>query len=159
MTIQEYSAYYTDFLVTTLGPAVKREADSDIGLKNDQARQVDLENKKNGLIVLLLVAFIESNFLKKPVLTELRQFKAPKTGIPNSVDPLHLSCFVYLRDCFAHDPQAVLLPGGQNTTDIKNAVSKGLFPWVTISGSSIKVGSEGILALHHIVLRFFGETV
>lgn len=65
MTQSEYAAYYIRFLVTTLGPSVKREAHNDEGLQNDLALQADLENKKNGLIVLALVSFIESNFLTK----------------------------------------------------------------------------------------------
>ena len=159
MTQSEYAAYYIRFLVTTLGPAVKREAKNDEGLQKDAALQADLENKKNGLIVLTLVSFIESNFLTKPDLKLLRQFQPPTTAIAPSINITHLSCFIYLRDCFAHDPNAVLLGAGTNTSSFCAAVFSGAFPWATISGQSITVVPNGIHELHLNVLRFFGENV
>ena len=156
MTQDEYTEYCIRFLVTTLGPAVKREAHSDQGLRADQALQADLENKKNGLIVLSLVSFIESNFLTKPTLKLLRQFHAPTTPIPASVNPKHLSCFIYLRDCFAHNPNAVLLGTGANTTSFITAISDGSFSWATFTGKSISIVPDGVHELHLNVLRFFG---
>jgi hypothetical protein len=159
MTQSEYAAYYIRFLVTTLGPSVKREAHNDEALQNDLALQADLENKKNGLIVLALVSFIESNFLTKTDLKLLRQFQAPSTVIPPSVNTAHLSSFIYLRDCFAHNPDAVLLGAGTNTSAFSTAVASGAFPWATISGKSITVIPTGIHQLHLNVLRLFGENV
>ena len=159
MTKSEYAAYYIRFIVTVLGPAVNREAHNDQGLMSDPALQADLENKKNGLIVLTLVSFIESNFLPKADLKLLRQFQAPAQALPSTLNQLHISCFIYLRDCFAHNPTGALLGAGINTAAFTAAVASGAFPWASVSGQSITVVPTGIHELHLNVLRFFGENV
>ena len=57
MTLDEYRRFYVDFVLTILGPAVKREANADPKLEADGARQGEYENLKNGLVVLALVSF------------------------------------------------------------------------------------------------------
>jgi hypothetical protein len=159
MTREEYSRFYVDFIVTILGPSVKREANCDLKLQSDLKRQAEYENQKNGLVVLALVSFIESNFLQKADLKQLRQFQAPQTVLPPTVNAAHLSCFIFLRDCFAHNPAAVLLGPGTNTSAFTAAVTTGTFPWASVAGQSVTVDSAGLHELHLIVLRFLGENV
>ena len=159
MTQAEYATYYIHFIVTILGPSVNREAHNNLGLQADLVLQADLENKKNGLVVLTLVSFIESNFLTKADLKLLRQFQAPTTPLPSAVNAAPLSSFIYLRDCFAHNPSGVLLGAGTNTSSFCAAVASGAFPWAIISGKSITVVPTGIHELHLNVLRFFGRNV
>ena len=159
MTKYEYANYYINFIVTTLGPAVKREAQNDQGLAADTALEADLENKKTGLIVLALVSFIESNFFTKNDMRLLRKFQEPIDALPSTVNATHLSSFIYLRDCFAHNPMGVLLGPGPNTSAFCTAVTSGLFCWATISGQSLTVSPACIHELHLNVLRFFGEIV
>lgn len=159
MTKSEYAKYYTEFIATTLKSAIEREANIDTKLRGNPALRSDLENKKNGLIVLALVAFIESNFLSKPDLRLLRSYQLPTASLPASINPIHLSSFIYLRDCFAHNPSGVLLSPGTNTTSFCSAVSNGGFPWAQINGQSVIIDPAGFHELHLQVLRFFGENV
>lgn len=159
MNIDEYGNWYIRFLLTAIGPAVKREAANDQKLAADSAMQADFENKKNGLMVLALVSIIESNFLTKSDLKALRNFNAPSTKLPTSVNQLHLSGFVYLRDCFSHNPSGKILSSGKNTTSFCAAVASGAFPWVTILGQELKINPKAIHELHLNILRFYGQSV
>lgn len=159
MNITEYSNWYIRFLLTAIGPAVRREAANDHRIAADPAMQADFENKKNGLMVLALVSIIESNFLTKSDLKALRNFNAPSTTLPTSVNQLHLSGFIYLRDCFAHNPSGKLLSSGHNTSAFCAAVSSGTFPWATISGQDITIEPTAVHELHLNILRFYGQAV
>ena len=159
MDIADYRRFYIDFVVTILGPSVKREATCDIKLAADVARQEVYENQKNGLVILALVSLIEANFLTKAQLKELRGFSASPSGVPVAINPLHLASFVYIRDCFAHSPFAKLLPSGPNTSAFLAAVRSRAFPWASSTGSDIRVIPAGLHELHLIVLCFFGEAV
>lgn len=159
MNKSEYAEYYLGFLLTTIGSSVKREANNDSGLKNNIAQQMTYENKKNALLILSLVSFIESNFITKADFKLLRQFKTPSVLPPISINCINLSCFIYLRDCFAHNPDGVLLGSGVNTTNFCNSISTGVFPFATISGQSITIDPKGIPELHLYILRFYGDNV
>jgi hypothetical protein len=159
MTLDEYRRYYTDFIITILGPSVNREAHCDLKLQKDSKRQAELENWKNGIIVVELVSFIESNFLQKSALKKLRQFGVLGAMLPSPVNQTHLSCFIYLRDCFAHSPTGVLLGPGANTSGFIGAVASGAFPWAMVDGQNVVIVPAGLHELHLIALRFFGEKV
>jgi hypothetical protein len=159
MTLDEYRSYYIRFLVTIIGPSVNRESHNDPEFSTNLSLQADLENKKNGLMVLTLVSFIEANFLSKKDMRALRSFTAPETPLPGLVNLHHLAGCVYLRDCIAHNPSGTLLPEGQNTTAFIAAIADGTFPWASIHSQAIKIDPNVIHELHHCVLRFFGENV
>ena len=129
MTIDEYKVYYIDFVQDILGPAVKR-ANGDLKLQADPARQARYENLKNGLLILGMVSFIESNFLQRAQIKSLRKFEPCLPPLPAKVNATHVSCYLYIRDCVAHDPSAKLLPPGLNTTGFCAAVNSCAFPWV-----------------------------
>lgn len=159
MNITEYSNWYIRFLLTAIGPAVQREAANDPKLTTDSIMKADFENKKNGLMVLALVSIIESNFLTKSDLKALRNFNPPSTTIPTSVNQAHLSGFIYLRDCFAHNPSGKILGSGQNTTSFCSAVASDTFPWATIVGHDMIIDPKSIHELHLNILRFYGQDV
>lgn len=157
MTLDEYKRFYIDFVVTVLDPAVKREASCDLKLQADPARQAEYENLKNGLVILALVSFIESNFLTKQQMRQLRQFRSCTSPMPTSINPTHISCFIYIRDCIAHGPSAQLLSNGLNTESFLSVIKSGQFPWASVTSATLDIG--GAHELHLNVLRFFGETV
>jgi hypothetical protein len=159
MTLSDYSFWYIRFLLTAIGPAVRREAANDFKLASDPALQADFENKKNGLMVLGLVSIIESNFLTKPDLKALRKFRMPSVALPASVNQSHLSCFIYLRDCFAHNPSGKLLRSGRNTSSFCSAVSSGTFPLAAIAGQDVTIAPRATHELHLNILRFYGQPV
>jgi len=157
MTLTDYQRFYIDLVVTVLGPAVKREAHIDVKLGKDPARQAELENQKNGLVVLALVALIEESFLTKGQMRALRTFSACPPSLPAGINPDHLSGFIYIRDCVGHNALPRLLPAGTNTAAFQNAVASGNFPWATLIGDDIVIAD--LEELHKIVLRLFGQTV
>jgi hypothetical protein len=159
MTVDEYIRYYLEFIMVGIGSSVMRAANALPRLESDLPRQQDYENTKRGLTVLLLVSFIEANFLSGNDMSLLRKFTPPRTTLSALVNPIHLSGFIYLRDSFAHDPSGVLFGEGDNTSGFARAVADGTFPWATIAGNSITVDPSATRELHFIVLRLFGEEV
>jgi hypothetical protein len=159
MDIANYRSYYIRFIVTTLAPSVKRAVNNDPEVANNPVFVADLENWKNGLCILALVAFIEANFLSSIQIKLLRKFQAPLPQLPQAVNLTHLSCFIYMRDCFAHDPNGLLFPGQQNTNNFLAAISGGKFAWAAQSSQKISVVPNGIHELHLIILRLFGEQI
>ena len=153
MTLPEYRRYYLDL---TLGILGGNHAHFAITMPAEIKRKADYDNYRAGLIVLALVSLIEANFLSKSDLKALRNFQ-PASGVTTAVDQLHLSGFIYLRDCFAHNPIANLLPPGPNTTAFLAAVAAGTFPFATVSGQALRI--ENTHQLHLLVLRLFGEIV
>ena len=152
MTPKHYNAYYLNLILGTLGGNHAHFAMTD---ETGEAT-VRSAQYRSGLVVLALVSLIEANFLSKQTLKTIRNFGAP-TSLPASVDPTHLACYAYVRDCFAHNPEAHLLPHGINTTGFLSAVQSGRFPFACLSGTRVLVNNTH--QLHLIVLRFFGEPV
>lgn len=152
MTLEHYRAYYLDILLGTLGG---NRAHFSITDETGEAAERSAKYRR-GLMVLALISLIEANFLSKAELKEIRKFGVP-SSLPQGLNPTHLACFTYVRDCFAHNPDALLLPPGQNTTSFLNALQSGGFPFCEISGNQVVV--KDTHELHLIVLRFFGESV
>lgn len=152
MTPTQYRAYYHDLILGTLGGNRTHFAITD---ETGEAA-VRSAQYRRGLVVLALVSLIEANFLSKQDLKTIRNFGA-LLSLPPSVDPTHLACYAYIRDCFAHNPEAHLLPQGSNTTGFLSAVQSGYFPFADLSGTQVVVNDTN--KLHLIVLRFFGEPV
>jgi hypothetical protein len=152
MTPTHYRAYYLDLILGTLGGNRTHFAITD---ETGEAA-VRSAHYRSGLVVLALVSLIEANFLSKQDLKTIRNFGAPPS-LPPSVDSIHLACYAYVRDCFAHNPEAHLLPQGINTTGFLSAVKSGRFPFAGLSGPQVVVNDTH--QLHLIVLRFFGEPV
>jgi hypothetical protein len=152
MTLGHYRAYYLDLILGTLGGNHAHFAITD---ETGEA-SVRATHYRRGLVVLALVSLIEANFLSKQDLRVIRKFGA-LPSLPPSVDSNHLACYAYIRDCFAHNPEAYLLPQGSNTTGFLSAVQSGRFPFAGLSGDQVVVNDTHQLNL--IVLRFFGEPV
>jgi hypothetical protein len=152
MTSTHYRAYYLDLILGTLGGNRSHfTITDDIG-----EAAVRSARYRRGLVVLALVSLIEANFLSKHELRAIRNFEA-SSSLPPSVDQTHLACYVYIRDCFAHNPEAHLLPQGGNTTGFQKAVQSGGFSFASLLGTRVLVNDTH--QLHLIVLRFFGEPV
>jgi hypothetical protein len=152
MNLTDYRSYYLNLILGTLGG---NHAHFKITDESGEAVAKSAAYRR-GLTVLALVSLIEANFLSKQQLRELRGFQTPQ-GLPASVNLTHLSCYIYLRDCFAHNPNAAILPPGANTTGFVNAVNSGTFTYATVQGTQIDVTDTH--ELHLIVLRLFGENV
>lgn len=152
MTPTQYRAYYLDLILGTLGGNRAHFAITD---ETGEAAKRSA-NYRSGLVVLALVSLIEANFLSKQELRKIRNFETLRS-LPPSVDLTHLACYAYIRDCFAHNPSANLLPPGINTTGFLSAVQLGKFPFAGLSGNQVVVNDTH--QLHLIVLRFFGEPV
>ena len=152
MTLADYRTYYLDLILGTLGGNHAHLAITD---ETGDATERSARYRR-GLTVLALVSLIESNFLSKQDLKTLRKFEVPIT-FPSKVNSTHLACYIYVRDCFAHNPEALLLPQGTNTTGFLLALQSGHFPFGNVSDTQVAVNDTH--QLHLIVLRFFGEPV
>jgi hypothetical protein len=151
MTLAEYRRYYLEL---TLGVLGGNHAHFDITMPDDTARKAKYDNYRRGLTVLALVSLAESNLITEGDFKALRKFE-PTTGIPSIVNQTHLSGFIYLRDCVAHNPDTNLLSGGKNTAAFASAIASGQFPFANVSGSALRIGNTH--ELHLIVLRLYGE--
>ena len=152
MNVTEYNEFYLDLKLGVLGGNRAHFSITDpLEEKSTQVR-----NSLCGLRVLVLVSFIESNFLSRAAMKSLRRFDIP-LGLPNAVIPAHLSSFIYIRDCFAHGPTAQLLSSGRNTQRFVAAVDSGAFPHASVCQGRVCV--HDVHALHLIVLRFFGQRI
>lgn len=153
MTLSEYQRFYLDLSLGILGG---NHAHFAITMPTDNQRKAEYDNYRAGLTVLALVSLIEANFLSKSDLKALRNFQ-PASSILPTVNQLHLSGFIYLRDCFSHNPLAILLSSGTNTTAFLAAVASAQFPFASISGQNLRI--ESTHELHLLALRLFGEDV
>jgi hypothetical protein len=152
MTLTHYRVYYLDLILGTLGG---NRAHFTITDETGEAAARSAKYR-SGLVVLALVSLIEANFLSKQDLKTIRNFGVPPT-LPRSVNPTHLACYIYIRDCFAHNPEAHLLPSGTNTSGFLSALQSGNFLFGSVLGTQVVVNNTH--ELHLIVLRFFGESV
>ena len=148
MTHAEVLAFYNDL---TLGALGGNHAHFSITHANEPKLET-YRNLRRGLVVLSLIAFIESNFLTAPQLKKLRKFEATP-GISVSINRTHISGYIYIRDCFAHSSHSLLLSLGPNTSAFIYAVNTGAFPFARISGDNLYVNSHHDLKL--IILKFF----
>lgn len=153
MTLAEYRRYYLDLKLGVLGG---NHGHFVITMPDKTERKANYDNFRRALLVLTLVSLAESNLIVASDFKALRKFK-PAATVPSTVNQTHLSGFIYLRDCVAHNPAATLLSGGKNTAAFLAAVTSGQFPFVTVSGSSLSIGN--VNELHLIVLRLYGENV
>ena len=153
MTLSEYRRYYLDL---TLGILGGNHAHFSITMPDDSTQKAEYDNYRRGLTVLALVSLAESNLITEADFKALRKFE-PTAIVPSTVNQTHLSGFIYLRDCVAHNPATTLLSGGKNTEAFLSAVASGQFPFATVSGSSLSIGNTH--ELHLIVLRLYGENV
>lgn len=153
MRVDEFNRYYLDL---TLGALGGNSAHFQITCEDDDSIKKEHDKYRRGLIVLALMSFIESNFLNKQQIKDLRTFKTV-IGIPSSINQTHLSCYLYLRDCYAHNPFSELLPSGQNTSGFMQAISSSNFAFANIVGNNVVIENTHELKL--LVLRFFGQSV
>jgi hypothetical protein len=153
MRVEEFSRYYLNL---TLGALCGNHAHFQITCGDDDSTKEEYDKYRSGLIVLALISFIESNFLSKQQIKDLRNFKTV-IGIPPSIDQTHLSCYLYLRDCYAHNPFSELLPSGVNTSGFIQAINSHNFEFASVTGNTVVIENTHELKL--LVLRFFGENV
>ena len=153
MQIEDYRCYYLDL---SLGILAGNRAHFQITMEQDDPKIAIYKNYQRGLMVLALVSLIESKFLNKQDMKSLRKFEV----LPNlntAINQNYLSCFIYLRDCYAHNPCSKLLPSGVNTDGFKKALSSGSFTFAKIEGDNFYISDTH--QLHLLVLRLYGEPV
>ena len=151
MEFKEYSGYYNDLTQGILGG---NRAHFNITRSKDDPKIAVYNNYRNGLLVLSLVSLIEANFLTRQQLKQLRNFThAPELN--SSINQCHLSCFIYVRDCFGHNPSAKLLGEGANTQGFKRALDKGNFEFVDLKEDGLQINDTH--ELHRLILRFYGQ--
>jgi hypothetical protein len=152
MSVDEYRTYYLDLVLGTLGGNHSHfEITDETGVASQQSNRY-----RNGLVVLALVSLLEANFFSPQDVRCLRNFGVP-AGFPANVDATHVACYLYIRDCFAHNPKGVLLSRGNNTSAFLGAVQSGRFTFTHVVGNEIYATDTH--NLHLIVLRFFGQPV
>jgi hypothetical protein len=153
MTLAEYRRFYLDL---TLGVLGGNHAHFAITMPYDTAQKAEYDNYRRGLLLLTLVSLAEANLISDSDFKALRKFE-PATAISSTINQTHLSGFIYLRDCVAHNPATNLLSGGKNTAAFRAAVAAGQFPFVSVTGTSLTI--KNTHELHLIVLRLYGENV
>lgn len=150
IAFQEYKYYYNRYINSLLGVREQEFDTMDIS----EAEKRNFFNYATGTKVLLMVAFIESNFLTSSQMKKLRKFEEIE-GIPDNIHQSLLSSFIYIRDCIAHNPRIELLPSGQNTDEFLKIINEGKFHFVKIQGTSIILNEDVIQHLHLTVRDFF----
>lgn len=153
MTLSEYRRYYLDL---TLGILGGNHAHFSITMPDHTTKKREYDNYRRGLIVLALVSLAESNLITKADFKALRKFQSA-VAVPSSVNQTHLSGFIYLRDCVAHNPATTVLSGGSNTAAFLAVVASGHFPFANLSTATLSI--KDTHELHLIVLRLYGENV
>jgi hypothetical protein len=153
MSVEEFRRYYLDL---TLGALGGNHAHFQITCGDDDSIKKEHDKYRRGLVVLALISFIESNFLNKQQIKDIRNFKTV-AGISSSINQTHLSCYLYLRDCYAHNPFSELLSSGLNTSGFIQAINSNNFEFANIIGNNVVIENTHELKL--LVLRFFGESV
>lgn len=153
MSKEEFNQYYLDL---TLGALGGNYAHFQIVYGDDNSKKNKLDNYRSGLIVLALVSFIESNFLDREQIKNIRNFRTVDR-IPPSINQTHLSCYFYLRDCYAHNPFSNLLSSGPNTKGFEEALASNNFRFASILENKVVIENTHELKL--LVLRFFEENV
>lgn len=156
MTLDEYKSLHQDL---KLGVLCTNHSHFDALDKLNSERNIKkYNNYRAGILIFSLVSFIESNFLDSKKMKSLRKFEYV-VGLPSGVNQKHLSCFIYIRDCVAHNMFPKLFvsntnSGAGHTQKFIDSTNNGDFPFVTVSGGDIILGNS-LNDLHLIVLDFF----
>jgi len=153
MSVEDYRRYYLDL---TQGILAGNHAHFQITMEHNDPKKIIYKNYQSGLIVLALISLIESNFLTKPQIKALRKFEE----VPNlnsAINQKYLSCYIYLRDCYAHNPFSKLLPSGTNTDKFKETINSNNFPFAEIQEDNVSILDTH--QLHLLVLRFYEQLV
>ena len=150
MTFEEYKRYYWNLTNFVLGGNEANLSIKELSL----AEKSNCFNNLYGLTILALITFIESNFLTKRELRSLRNFEETNS-IPSEIHQSHLSCFIYIRDCFAHNPSAYLLPPATNTEGFLSVI--GNFSGADVFDDRILIKPNSIHQLHLIIRILYGK--
>lgn len=148
---EDYKYYYNRYINCVLG--VREQEFSIMNVSEEEKR--NFFNYATGTKLLLMVAFIESNFLTSSQMKKLRKFEEID-GIPDNIHQSLLSSFIYIRDCIAHNPRIELLPSGQNTDEFLKIIEEG-FHFAEIQDTSIIIKEDAIHYLHLTIRKFFEE--
>lgn len=159
MTLDQYSKWYTKFVLGALFPAIKKAAFVDQNLGKDSQRQKEFEINKNMLVIVNLVAIIEAHFLDPDQRKNIRKFENLATPLNHQINETYLSCFYYLRDSYAHHGEPILFTSSISTTHFKSTVNSGGFPFASISGDTISIDGTAVHELHEIALTLFGGSI
>ena len=153
MSVEDYRQYYLDL---KQGVLAGNHAHFKITMELDNPKNIIYKNYQRGLTVLALISLIESNFITKMQLKALRKFEEVST-LNSKINQEHLSCYIYIRDCYAHNPFSKLLPEGTNTNKFIEAINSGNFPFAQIQEDNISIVDTH--QLHLLVLRFYNQPV
>ncbi len=150
ISFEDYKHYYLHYVNRVLGV---REQEFDCTESSEEEKELFF-NYATGTKILLMVAFIESNFLTSSQMKRLRKFEVIDE-IPNNIHQSLLSSFIYIRDCVAHNPRIVLLSSGHNTDEFLRIINEGKFKYAKIQDTNIIVNEGAIHYLHLTVRKFF----
>ncbi len=153
MSVEDYRRYYLDL---TQGILAGNHAHFQITMAHDDPKRIIYKNYQCGLTVLALISLIESNFITKPQLKALRKFEEVPT-LNSAINQEHLSCYIYLRDCYSHNPFSKLLPTGTNTDNFIAKINSNNFPFAQIQGDNVSIVDTH--QLHLLVLMFYNQFV
>ena len=148
---EDYKYYYNNYINRVLG--VREQEFSIMNLSEEDKKL--FFNYATGTKILLMVAFIESNFLTPSKMKKLRKFERID-DIPNNIHQSLLSSFIYIRDCIAHNPRIELLPTGENPDKFIQIINEGKFNFAKIQDTNIIINEDVIHYLHLTVRKFFG---
>lgn len=150
ISFKEYKKYYLNYVDRLLGI---REQELDVMAVSDVERRMYF-NYVEGTRILLLVTFIETNFLEREQVRSLRNFEnddSIATGIIQS----ELSCFYYVRDCVGHNPKMELFDSGGNTVAFLAECNANRFSCVEIVNNAINITPEAVKKLHMMIRTFY----
>lgn len=111
-------------------------------------------NCAEGTRILLLVAFVETNFLDREQVRSLRKFENVDS-IAAGIKQSELSCFYYVRDCAGHNPKMELFGPSRNTDAFLAECNSNRFRCVEILNNAINVRPEAVRRLHMMIRAFY----
>ena len=147
---EDYKHYYSRYIDSLLG--IREQEFDCMDITNEEKKL--FANYMTGTKISLMIAFIESNFINNRQMRDLRKFNEIE-GIPNDIHQSLLSCFIYIRDCIAHNPRLILLSPGDNTDNFVRILNEGGFNFATIRGENITIDNSAIHHLHLTIRRFY----
>jgi hypothetical protein len=156
----KYRSLYVDYL-TTFGAAVNRELNNRFGSSKNSLIENNLLQHSRAIQILVILAFIEGggHVGSEKNWSALRKFKELPDPVPKPIQPHYLknlSCFIYIRDCFAHRGDCVMFPQTQqNSQSFIAAVTGSEFMYARIEPNLNRffIEDRAVHDLHQIALH------
>jgi hypothetical protein len=132
-----------NLIETILGSAVDREAQIDVNLGKDVAKQQMLKNFIRGLSVIYYFSFLQSN-LTDSQWDEIKSPSGKQRSSFANVDWNKFDALKYARDCFAHNWEGRVFPAHQQNTKHFMAILPSVQnpDFITLNGDLIVLGDR-----------------